>query len=114
MKNQKIILVFALVAIFLLVMANLVQATNNVLTVNPPNEYNGQQAGNNAEGNNAVGNNTPVNNAQANNTLLANNSANNTLPQTGVTEDTTLFVFITICVVSAIYAFIKIKNYKNI
>lgn len=109
MKNQKIILVFALVAIFLLVMANLVQATNNILQVNPPPEYNGQQSGNNA-----VGNNTPVNNAQANNTLPTNNSANNTLPQTGVTEDTTLFVFITICVASAIYAFIKIKNYKNI
>ena len=114
MKNQKIILVFALVAVFLLIMANLVQATNNILQVNPPPEYNGQQSGNNAAGNNAVGNNTPVNNAQANNTLPTNNSANNTLPQTGVTEDTTLFVFITICVASAIYAFIKIKNYKNI
>ena len=42
------------------------------------------------------------------------NVAENKLPQTGVTEDTTLFVFIGICLVSAIYAYTKIKNYKNI
>ena len=42
------------------------------------------------------------------------NVAENKLPQTGVAEDTTLFVFIGICLVSAIYAYTKIKNYKNI
>ena len=43
-----------------------------------------------------------------------NTASTNTLPQTGVAEDTALFVFIAICIVSAIYAYIKIRNYKNL
>lgn len=112
MKNQKIILVCALMIVFLLIMTNLVQATNsNDMVVNPPIGLNNEATtpANNQQGtlNVSGGNNiVPVNNTQ--------NSANNTLPDTGVAEDTTLFVFIAICIISAVYAFVKIKNYKNI
>lgn len=112
MKNQKITLVFVLIAVFLLIMTGLVQATNNSLQIElPPDANNTQQT--NVENNNQVQNNVPTNNTA----LPTNNqtgATNNTLPQTGVTEDATLFVFITICVISAIYAFVKIKNYKNV
>ena len=40
------------------------------------------------------------------------NNVGNTLPQTGVTEDITVMFFIIVCVVSAIYAYRKIKNYN--
>ncbi len=36
-----------------------------------------------------------------------------TLPQTGVTEDITVVFFIVVCVVSAIYAYIKIRDYRG-
>ena len=41
------------------------------------------------------------------------NVAGDTLPQTGVTEDITVMFFIVICVVSAIYAYKKIRDYKE-
>ena len=42
------------------------------------------------------------------------NTTNETqkLPQTGVTEDITVMFFIIVCVVSAIYAYKKIKDYN--
>ena len=40
-------------------------------------------------------------------------SSENNLPQTGVTEDITVMFFIIVCAVSAIYAYKKIRDYKN-
>lgn len=37
---------------------------------------------------------------------------NNDLPQTGVTEDITVMFFIIVCVVSALYAYSKIRKYN--
>ena len=43
-----------------------------------------------------------------------NTSENNdeTLPETGVTEDITVMFFIVVCIISAIYAYKKIKDYN--
>lgn len=38
--------------------------------------------------------------------------SNNSLPQTGVTEDITVMFFIIVCVISAIYAYKKIRDYN--
>lgn len=114
MKNQKIILIFMLIIAFLLVMATFVQATGDLpLNIADPNRNN--TTGNEQSNNNQVGNNVPgpvIGNTTNNNTT--NNTATNTLPQTGVAEDTALFVFIAVCVISAVYAFVRIRNYKNI
>ena len=40
-------------------------------------------------------------------------SSRNNLPQTGVTEDITVMFFIIVCVISAIYAYKKIRDYKS-
>lgn len=40
-------------------------------------------------------------------------SSENNLPQTGVTEDITVMFFIIVCAISAIYAYKKIRDYKN-
>ncbi len=120
MRNKKCILVFTLIIAFLLLTITCVQATDD----NPLTIINTQEptTSNNQENNTVTNNqqNNTVNNTQApiistnttNNT--ANNTATNTLPQTGVAEDTALFVFIAICIVSAVYAFVRIRNYKNI
>ena len=39
-------------------------------------------------------------------------SSKNDLPQTGVTEDITVMFFIIVCVIAAIYAYKKIRDYK--
>lgn len=118
MKNKKIILIFMLIIAFLLVMATFVQATGDLpLNIADPNRNN--TTGNEQSNNNQVNNNTPgpvIGNTTNNNTTnnTTNNTATNTLPQTGVAEDTALFVFIAVCIISAIYAFVRIRNYKNI
>ena len=39
-------------------------------------------------------------------------SSENNLPQTGVTEDITVMFFIIVCVIAAIYAYKKIRDYR--
>ncbi len=102
MKSQKCILVFMLMIIFVLVMANFVQATNEIGL----NIIGGTNS-NNTAGNNE--NTAPIVGNTGN-----DNAATNTLPQTGVAGDTALVVFAAICVLSAAYAFVRIRNYKNI
>lgn len=114
MKSKKLVLVFGLViALLLLVIVPSVQATDD----NPLQIINGQS--NNEQANDEANNETNnVVNNEENTVPVINNTQNtastNTLPQTGVAEDTALFVFIAICIVSAIYAYIKIRNYKNL
>ncbi len=121
MENKKFVIVFVLIALILMVIVPCTQATGNELLVIVNNQENQLNIIENNEQNNTI--NNEVNNEQ-NNTI--NNEVNNTqnttdtqanneegMPQTGVTEDTTLFIFIAICIASAIYAYAKIKNYKN-
>ncbi len=62
--------------------------------------------------------NTAETNTQQNGTSVVqpttNTSGNltNTLPKTGVTEDITVMFFIIVCVVSAMFAYKKIRDYK--
>ena len=49
----------------------------------------------------------PNTNRTSNSTTSGNN-----LPQTGVTEDITVMFFIIVCVILAIYAYKKIRDYK--
>lgn len=104
MKNKKLIVVFILIVLFLLVLINYTKASNAVEQL--PTIVNNQN--NNIQNNNIQ---NPVNNANANNTNIGNND---TLPQTGVQGDTTLFIFIGICIISAIYAYFKIRKYNNV
>ena len=47
------------------------------------------------------------------NSNRTNTEATNSLPQTGVTEDITVMFFIVVCVILAIYAYKKIRDYKS-
>ena len=112
MKNKKIMLVFIAMIILVMAIMPIVKASDN----NPFNILNEDDTNNNQ---NATNNEKPATNSEKptvnNETNTENtNVAENKLPQTGVAEDTTLFVFIGICLVSAVYAYTKIRNYKNI
>lgn len=117
MKKNKIILVFILAVVLIATIVPSVKA-GNLEILEPPtnetNEANETNKLNNVENNDA--NNATNNNIENINTNVNENTGTteNKLPQLGVAEDTTLFVFIAICIVSAIYAYIKIRNYKNL
>ena len=112
MKNKKIMLVFIAMIIFVMAIMPIVKASDN----NPFNILNEDDTNNTQ---NATNDEKPAANKEKTTIKHEPNTENtnvaeNKLPQTGVAEDTTLFVFIGICLVSAIYAYTKIKNYKNI
>ena len=72
--------------------------------------------GNNTPGNNTPGNNVPGNNNTGNNTVKTyntNNTNKTDLPQTGI-EDYNIGIVLIICVASAIYAYKKVGDYRNI
>ena len=112
MKNKKIMLVFIAMIILVMAIMPIVKASEE----NPFNILNEDDTNNTQ---NATNNEKPATNSEKptvnNETNTENtNVAENKLPQTGVAEDTTLFVFIGICLVSAVYAYTKIRHYKNI
>lgn len=106
MKNKKLIIVFMLVITFLALMVNFTKATDDVgqlPTIDSSNNPSNQA------------NNTPAPITNNNVEPVTNNgTSGNTLPQTGVAGDTALFVFIGVCVVSAVYAYFRIRKYNNI
>lgn len=109
MKNKKLMIVCILVIAFVLLMTNFVKASSDlpILNIDTNDQTNDQPTNNNEQGNNQNVNDVTNTNNNA-------NAGNNTLPQTGVAGDTTLFIFIAICIGSAVYAYLKIRKYNNI
>ena len=78
-------------------------------------------------GNSATTQNTTTDNTQSSNTTNTTyntlntsttynrtNTTNTTLPQTGVTDGYVVAILVAVCAISAIYAYKKIRDYKNI
>lgn len=82
-----------------------------VLTQNTP--------ANNTATDNSATNNTATNSALTS-TLTPTTPANNTstlesnLPKTGIADNTIVFALVGVCVVAAIYAYRKVRDYKGI
>lgn len=128
LKMKKVIMVVMMVlAIFLFATMNFeVQATgvsDNPIDISDDLDItidNGENDTANATAANAISANEVAANSQTpqiiqpnTNTSVTTNSNNgNTLPKTGVTEDITVMFFIIVCVVSAIYAYKKIRDYN--
>ena len=112
MKNKKIMLVFIAMIILVMAIMPIVKASEE----NPFNILNEDDTNNTQNATNSEKPSTNSEKPTVNNETNTENTkvAENKLPQTGVAEDTTLFVFIGICLVSAVYAYTKIRNYKNI
>ena len=112
MKNKKIMLVFIAMIIFVMAIMPIVKASDN----NPFNILNEDDTNNTQNATNdekpAANNEKPTINDEPN--TENTNVAENKLPQTGVAEDTTLFIFIAVCILSAIYAYKKVRDYRNI
>ena len=112
MKNKKLMIVFMLVITLLLGMVSFTKAADNDNEVGQLPTIDGS---NNPSNQNNPTNNTPAPITNNNVEPVTNNgTSGNTLPQTGVAGDTALFVFIGVCVVSAGYAYFRIRKYNNI
>ena len=118
MKKVIMVVMIVLISCALVVMSTTVKATDSTLDISGDlNIY----TGNATTANTTNGNITPSMNTTGNNDVIQpvtsntteGNSTTDTLPQTGVTEDITVMFFIVVCTVSAIYAYKKIRDYKN-
>ena len=94
-------------------------ATGNSQTGNNSALTNNALGTNNSSSNRANNNGVFNTNALASNNSLSNNSASNsysntTLPRTGIESVAPIAVLLVIFGISAIYAYKKIKDYKNI
>ena len=119
-KMKKVIMVamIVLISCALVVMSTTVKATDSTLDISGDLNI---STGNATTANTTNGNITPSMNTTGNSDVIQpvtsntteGNSTTDTLPQTGVTEDIIVMFFIVVCTVSAIYAYKKIRDYKN-
>ena len=129
MKNSKLVKISLVVIMSIAMLAFMI---GNVFTENyqdlttAVNGTNSSTTGNNTTGNNTTGNNTARNNTATsalnsanatNRTNTANNTStynNTTLPHTGIGDSIPVAVLVVVFGISAVYAYKKIKEYKNI
>ena len=124
LKSKKIFILLVVVAVIMSFMTVTVKASSgNILnlddllqgntTQNPDDENSNEVANEVDEPANTLNETTG---GQAGivqpNTNSDNSEAANNLPQTGVTEDITVMFFIVVCVILAIYAYKKVRDYK--
>ena len=133
MKKSVVMKIFlvVLVSLMLIVTTNFVQAVDNTtgyqdltnLTGNNSSGNNNTSNTNSANSNNNTsGNNTARNNSNTLNTgAVTNTNKNNTstynnssLPKTGVEDSIPTMLLLVVFGISAVYAYKKIKEYKNI
>lgn len=133
MRKSNLIKVISILVISLMVMlfsTNVMAAeTNNGFTDLTPtvdnNTTNGTTNGTSGTSNNTSNSNSTNNTTNRNNTSNNTNSTNNTnnssiynntnsLPKTGVTDSIPVAVLLIVFAISAVYAYKKIKDYRNI
>lgn len=83
---------------------------------NTSNTSNSSNTANNTNSNksNTNTNNTNTNNANANKNSSTYNNTNTNLPKTGIEDSIPTAVLIVIFAISAVYAYKKISDYKNV
>ena len=126
--KELIICIIAIVALVLTLTTNVFATTpslNDLLSdANTANEFNTIPEDNNTTGNNTLNNtannavnntvNNSVNNTATNNNVVKNNTNRNntTIPDAGL--DQSIVFIIAIFGISAVYAYKKIRDYKNV
>ena len=128
MKKTNLIKVFSilLVTMMIILFATTVNAADDTGFNDLTDTLLNNNSSNNTTGNNSTGNNT-TNNATGNNILGNTNSNNNSnnltvynntnstnLPKTGIGDSIPVSLLLVVFGVSSVYAYIKIKEYKNI
>ena len=119
LKMKKVVVLLVVLCMLLGIMSVTVSATSNT-TLNL-NNYLATPSTNETTDNDTETNDTATENVTLNTSSggsvvqpqTNSSESENSLPQTGVTEDITVMFFIIVCVISAVYAYKKIRDYKN-
>lgn len=115
---MKSILVLVISLMIVLFSANVVRAADegNFADLTPTLDSNNTNT-NNANTNNSNSNRTNNTNTNSNRTNNTNNSSiynNTSLPKTGIADSIPVVLLIVVFGISSVYAYKKIKEYKNI
>lgn len=125
MKNSKLV---KIVLIVIISFAMIIASKNSfAVTSLDPNSLTGTTTTNSAETNNVEANNV-LNNSVVNSSINLNNTTNNavlttnntsnynntSLPKTGIEDSMPMVVLTVVLGISAVYAYKKIQDYKNI
>lgn len=78
------------------------------------NQLDTNTASNTSNTNNTINTTNTTNTTNTNNTANATNNYNTSLPKAGAPENTIMGVAVTVLAITAIYAYKKVKEYKNI
>lgn len=119
LKSKKLLVLLVVLLMAILLMSVTVKASDNMLNLDDLLQSNTTPEPDDEEANEV--DETPTNtetNTAGNGQVVQPESnsdgseATNDLPQTGVTEDITVMFFIVVCVILAIYAYKKVRDYK--
>lgn len=130
MKKSTLVKIVFVMIISLMILLNMgqVKAANNISFTDLTNtldsenqtQRNNTTGGNNSTSNNTTGNNTSRNNATnntTNNVMRTNNTSNynnSSLPKTGIEDSIPGVILVVVFGISAVYAYKKIQDYRNI
>ena len=108
--NSKLIIELIIIATLLLALTTVAFAADPIIVGNPTsntqNDTNTQNEVPNVIDTNSTNYNT------SNTSYRANTNTNNSLPQTGVTDGYVVAILVTVCAISAVYAYKKIRDYN--
>ena len=115
MKNSKLvkIVIGAIISLIVIVMANQVLADNATDLTNILGNSSSTNNVTNNTSNNTTTNNT-VNNTSVLTTNNTSNYNNSSLPKTGIEDTIPATILLVIFGISAVYAYKKMRDYKNI
>ena len=104
MKNSKVIMEIVIIISLLLALSTVVLADNTQIII----------GGGSTNTQNDTATNIPnvINTTTNTNTSYRTNTNTETLPKTGVTDGYVVAILVTVCAISAIYAYKKIRDYN--
>ena len=111
MKNSKVIMEIVIIISLLFALSTVVLADNTQIIIGGGSTNTQNDTATNVP--NVVMNTTTNTNVNTNtNTSYRTNTNTETLPKTGVTDGYVVAILVTVCAISAIYAFKKIRDYN--
>ena len=108
MKNSKVIMEIVIIISLLLALSTVVLADNTQIIIGGGSTNTQNDTATNIP--NVI--NTTTNTNTNTNTSYRTNTNTETLPKTGVTDGYVVAILVTVCAISAIYAYKKIRDYN--
>ena len=110
MKNSKVIMEIVIIISLLLALSTVVLADNTQIIIGGGSTNTQNDTATNIP--NVINTTTNTNTNINTNTSYRTNTNKETLPKTGVTDGYVVAILVTVCAISAIYAYKKIRDYN--